>query len=170
MLKKIALFAAASALPLTAASAQDTAMQPSGTQTTAPADSTAPADATAPATTDATAPAADTTAPAADTTAPAADTATEAATTQAAPTADAIVAATAADLSAGATVRDAQGGEVGTVESATATHAIVSTGTNRVQLPLGSFGKNSAGLVIGVTKAELDAQAAASTPQSATPQ
>lgn len=165
MLRNIALFAAASVLPLAAVSAQDMATPPAGTDTTAPAATTTP---TADVPADTTAPAPDAAAPAPDAAAPADD----AAATQAAPAADAgaIVAATAADFSAGATVRDPQGGEVGTVESATATEAIVSTGTNRVQLPLGSFGKNGNGLVLGLTKAQLDAQAAASTPQTATPQ
>lgn len=150
MLRNITLFAAASVLPLAAVNAQGTATPPAGDATTPAESTTPPAD--APAASDAPA--------AADTTA------------QPAPAADAgaIVAATAADFSAGATVRDPQGGEVGTVESSTATDAIVATGINRVQLPLSSFGKNNNGLVLGLTKAQLDAQAAAAAPQTATPQ
>jgi hypothetical protein len=155
MLRNIALFAAASVLPLAAVSAQDAAAPATQTPADVPADDATATDEAAPA---------DTTAPAGDTT----DT-TQSATSPAAGN-DPIVAAAAADFSAGATVRDPQGGEVGKVESATATDAIVSTGTNRVQLPVGSFGKNSAGLVIGLTKAQLDAQAAAAAPKTGTPQ
>ena len=73
-----------------------------------------------------------------------------------------IVAATAADVATGKPVLDPQGGAVGTIESVTADGAVVATGKSRVQLPLASFAKNNAGLVISLTKAELDAQAAAS--------
>ncbi len=41
--------------------------------------------------------------------------------------------------------------------------AIVSTGKARAEIPLSSFGKNDKGLVVSMTKAELDAQAKAET-------
>lgn len=69
--------------------------------------------------------------------------------------------ATPADLKVGALVFDAKGGEVGTIESAKGDTAVVSTGKARSELPLTSFGKNDKGLVVSLTKAELDAQAPA---------
>ena len=75
-----------------------------------------------------------------------------------------VVAATAADVTAGAAVRDAQGGEVGTIESVDADSAIVSTGTVRADIPIASFGKNGQGLVLAITRAQLEAQAQARTP------
>lgn len=77
------------------------------------------------------------------------------------------VAATAADVKAGAMVHDPKGGMVGTIESVNATGAVVATGKSRVQLPLGSFAKNDAGLVISLSQSELDAQAAAAAGASA---
>ena len=75
----------------------------------------------------------------------------------------AIQPATAADVKKGASVYDQKGGTVGTIESVTAKGAIVSTGKVRVPIPVSSFAKNDKGLVISMTKAELDAQAPAST-------
>jgi hypothetical protein len=77
----------------------------------------------------------------------------------AAATAGAVRAATAADLHSGAQVRDQSGGVVGTVESADATGAVVSTGSVRARLPLTSFGTNGQNLVISLSKAELEAAA-----------
>jgi hypothetical protein len=71
----------------------------------------------------------------------------------------AITAATAADVTAGAPVYDQSGGLIGKVDSASASGVIVNTGVVRAQIPLASFGKNSKGLVIGTTKADLDAAA-----------
>lgn len=67
--------------------------------------------------------------------------------------------ATAADLRSGATVRDTQGGTVGTIESADASGAVVNTGAARARLPLTSFARNDSGLVISMTKAQLEAAA-----------
>lgn len=75
-----------------------------------------------------------------------------------------VVAATSADVTAGATVRDTEGELVGTVESVTASGAVVATGKSRVQIPVTSFGKNEEGLVLAMSKAELDAAAEAATP------
>ena len=67
--------------------------------------------------------------------------------------------ATAADVHAGVQVRDQTGGMVGTIESVDATGAVVATGTARAKLPLTSFGRNSQGLVISLTRAQLEAAA-----------
>jgi preprotein translocase subunit YajC len=75
-----------------------------------------------------------------------------------------VTAATAADLRAGAAVVDTQGGAVGTIESVDAEGAVVSTGTVRAKLPLSSFGRNDRGLVISLTRAQLEAAASAQTP------
>ncbi len=75
-----------------------------------------------------------------------------------------VTVATAADLRTGVQVLDATGGLVGTVESADADSAVVSTGTIRAEIPLGSFGKNNRGLVISMTRAQLEAAAQARSP------
>jgi hypothetical protein len=67
--------------------------------------------------------------------------------------------ATDADVHAGVQVRDQTGGMVGTVESVDATGAVVATGTVRAKLPLTSFGRNNQGLVISLTRAQLEAAA-----------
>jgi hypothetical protein len=72
-----------------------------------------------------------------------------------------VTAATAADVRAGIEVRDTKGGLVGTVESVDAEGAVVATGNVRAKLPFRSFGKNNLGLVISLTRAQLEAQAAA---------
>ncbi|MFS0737003.1 hypothetical protein ABC347_08130 [Sphingomonas sp. 1P06PA] len=68
-------------------------------------------------------------------------------------------AGTTAKVTAGASVSDAQGGAVGTVESIDGEFAVLSTGTNKVRLPVTSFAQGTTGLVIGMTKAEVDAAA-----------
>lgn len=75
-----------------------------------------------------------------------------------------VVAATPADIKAGDTVRDKAGAVVGKIESVDASGAVIATGKSRVQIPVGSFGKNNQGLVIAMSKAELDAAAAAKSP------
>lgn len=83
--------------------------------------------------------------------------ATPIAAQEAAPAAGA--AAAGANVTAGATVYDAQGGEVGKIDSVSNGVAVVSTGTNKVGLPLSSFGAGEKGPAIAMTKAELDAAA-----------
>jgi hypothetical protein len=78
-----------------------------------------------------------------------------------APAAGAVVAVTIADVKAGAMVHDTAGGMVGTVETADASGAVIATGKSRVKIPIASLGKNDKGLVIAMTKAQLDAEAAA---------
>jgi len=94
----------------------------------------------------------------------AADAATDAATDAPAAAVGATTLATPADVKAGVMVHDQTGAMVGTVESVDAKGAVVATGKSRVQIPVASFGKNDKGLVLGTTKAELDAQAAPKTP------
>ena len=72
--------------------------------------------------------------------------------------------AAAADVKAGAEVRDTDGNMVGTVESVDANGAVIATGEARVQIPVTSFAKNDQGLVITMSKAELEAAAEAATP------
>lgn len=67
--------------------------------------------------------------------------------------------ATKSDVTTGAAVLDQSGAPVGKIESVTADGAVVSTGKVRAQIPFGSFGKSDKGLVIAMTKAELEAQA-----------
>ncbi|MGE5722539.1 MAG: hypothetical protein ACM3YM_08765 [Sphingomonadales bacterium] len=98
---------------------------------------------------------AQTTAPAADAQAGAAAQADAQTTTQT----GAITLATKDDITAGAKVFDQKGGDVGTVESVSDTGAVISTGVARVQIPLNSFGKSDRGLVIAMTKTELEAAA-----------
>ncbi|MFL6830824.1 MAG: hypothetical protein ACJ8D5_09445 [Sphingomicrobium sp.] len=68
-------------------------------------------------------------------------------------------AATADDIKKGLSVYDQKGGLVGKIDSVSAKSAVLSTGTTRAEIPLSSFAKNDKGLVIGMTKAEIDAQA-----------
>ncbi|MFT4027786.1 MAG: hypothetical protein QM676_13425 [Novosphingobium sp.] len=126
--KTLFLATALAILPAGTVLAQEAATPASAAEQPAPnASPAAPAEATAPA----------------ETAAPAAS----------APT----VAATQADLKAGATVFDAAGVAVGTIQSVTATGAVVAAGKLRAEVPTASFAKNDKGLVIGITKAEFEA-------------
>lgn len=66
-----------------------------------------------------------------------------------------------AQLVTGATVKDPAGGVVGTIKSVDAQFAVVDTEKVQVRLPLTAFAAGDTGPVIGLTKAELDAQASA---------
>jgi hypothetical protein len=68
--------------------------------------------------------------------------------------------AQAANVTAGATVYDPQGGEVGKIDSVADGAAVVNTGTHSVALPVDKFATSDKGPVISVTKAELDKIAA----------
>jgi hypothetical protein len=70
-----------------------------------------------------------------------------------------IAPATAADVKAGAKVLAKDGSTVGTVESVAPEGVVISTGKTRVQVPLASLGKDERGLIIAMTKAELEAAA-----------
>jgi hypothetical protein len=79
-------------------------------------------------------------------------------TTQTTTTETQVTAATADDIKKGASVYDQSGALVGKVDSVKADAAIVNTGKARAEIPIASFGKNDKGLVVSVTKADLDAQ------------
>ena len=73
----------------------------------------------------------------------------------------AATAATAApaqpSVAAGASVSDASGAPVGTIESVTNGVATLSTGTTKAGIPFTSFAQGPNGLVLGMTKAQVDA-------------
>ena len=60
------------------------------------------------------------------------------------------------EVTAGRTVRDSRGAEVGTIESASMAAAVVVSANGKVEVPLESFGLDSKGLLIAITKAEFD--------------
>lgn len=62
-------------------------------------------------------------------------------------------------VKAGAAVSDTSGNPVGTIESLNGDLAVVSTGSNKVSLPVSAFGQGEKGPVIAMTKAQLDAAA-----------
>jgi hypothetical protein len=64
-------------------------------------------------------------------------------------------------------VFDQKGGVVGKIESVSAKGAVVSTGKARAEIPVASFGKNDKGLVISMTKAEIEAASATTTKKPA---
>ena len=68
-------------------------------------------------------------------------------------------AATAADVKSGVTVYDQSGGMVGKIDSVSGGNAVVKAGDVRAAIPITSFAKNDKGLVISMTKAELEAKA-----------
>ena len=70
-----------------------------------------------------------------------------------------LTAATLADAKAGASVHDQKGGTVGKIVSATAKGVVIDTGTVKAAIPLSGFGKSDKGLVIGMSKEEIDAAA-----------
>ena len=77
----------------------------------------------------------------------------------------AAVAATVADIKAGAALRDSKGVAIGTIVSVDATQAVVDTGQTKIGVPLIAFGKDDQGLLLGMTAdkfAELVAKAQAS--------
>lgn len=80
-----------------------------------------------------------------------------------------VMKATAADIKAGVSVYDETGALVGKVDSVDADGAIVNTGKARAEIPLSSFGKNDKGLVVSVTKADLDTQAEKETEKETKP-
>ena len=75
-------------------------------------------------------------------------------------------AATAADVKAGVSVYDTNGGVVGKIDSVAGTDAVVDTGTTRSKIPVSSFAKNDKGLVMSMTKADLDAAAKKAAPKA----
>jgi hypothetical protein len=63
----------------------------------------------------------------------------------------AAVAATAADIKAGASLRDIKGVAVGTIVSVDGDQAVVDTGKTKIGVPLIAFGKDDQGLLLGMT-------------------
>ena len=64
------------------------------------------------------------------------------------------VAAKAGDLKAGSSIRDKDGLPVGSVASVDAEGVIVDTGTSKIRVPVEAFGKDDAGLLLGISKAQ----------------
>lgn len=75
-------------------------------------------------------------------------------------------AAATVKVTAGSSVVDTSGNAVGTIEQVNGDLAILSTGASKVSLPLNSFGASDKGLVLGMTKAEVDAAAAGASANS----
>ena len=67
----------------------------------------------------------------------------------------------------GAKVYGPDGVEAGTVEKVDAANAVVNTGTKRATLPLAAFGKNEKGLLVSMTREQLDAAVEAATAKAA---
>jgi len=61
-----------------------------------------------------------------------------------------------ADLTNGATVADAKGEEIGYIKAVDSDGVVVATQTGQVKVPTDAFGKNSKGLLIGISKADFD--------------
>jgi preprotein translocase subunit YajC len=74
--------------------------------------------------------------------------------------------AATASIAAGASVMDSKGGAVGSIESVSGDVAVVNTGTVKASIPVTSFAKSDKGLLIGMTKAELEAAAAGAQAQA----
>ena len=67
--------------------------------------------------------------------------------------------AAAATVTTGAAVTDANGGAVGTIASVNGDIAVIDTGTVKASVPTSSFAKGDKGLLLGMTKVELEAAA-----------
>jgi preprotein translocase subunit YajC len=63
-------------------------------------------------------------------------------------------------LTVGATVHGPQGGEVGKIEKIEGGNVVIFTGTQRATLPASALGRDEKGLVISMTKAQLDSAVA----------
>ena len=68
-------------------------------------------------------------------------------------------------IKAGVSVYDEKGELVGKVESVSPKGAVVDTGKARAEIALSSFGKNDQGLVVSVSKADIEAKAAEGKPK-----
>lgn len=67
----------------------------------------------------------------------------------------------ASQLTVGASIYDASGSQIGTIDSVTGDSVVVATGTgtNKVAIPPASFGKGAKGPTLSATRAQLDAAA-----------
>lgn len=72
--------------------------------------------------------------------------------------------AAAPQVTVGATVTDSTGGQVGTISAVGNGTATVDTGTAKAAIPTTSFAAGASGLVISMTKAQLEAAVAQSKP------
>lgn len=61
-----------------------------------------------------------------------------------------------ADLTNGATIADSKGVEVGYIKAVDSDGVVVATQSGQVKVPADAFGKNSKGLLIGMSKADFD--------------
>ena len=66
---------------------------------------------------------------------------------------------TRADVKTGSAVFDSSGDTVGTIKSVSAKGAVLDTGKVKVTIPLTSLAKSEKGLLIGMSKAEIEAAA-----------
>ena len=83
----------------------------------------------------------------------------------------AAVPATAADIKAGAALRDVKGVPVGTIDSLSDQQVVVNTGQTKIGVPLTAFGKDDKGLLLAITAAQFnDAVAKAHARSQAQPQ
>jgi len=64
--------------------------------------------------------------------------------------------ATAADINAGASLRDVNGQPIGKIAGVAADGAVLDTGHMKLKLPLDAFGVDSSGLVLGITAQKLN--------------
>ncbi|MET0269765.1 MAG: hypothetical protein ABW173_04970 [Sphingomonas sp.] len=71
---------------------------------------------------------------------------------------------TAASVTAGAAVKDTAGAEVGTIKSVEGQFALLDTTKVQVRLPLTAFAAQGGGLVVGMTKSQIEAAAAQAAP------
>lgn len=85
------------------------------------------------------------------------------ATAPAAQTQPAATASAAPSVTVGTSVVDTKGQPVGTIESVSGANAVLSTGTAKASIPVSSFAKGPNGLVIAISKADLEAQVAQAT-------
>ena len=65
--------------------------------------------------------------------------------------------ATAADIKAGAPLRDIKGVKIGTIASVDGSQAVVDTGQTKIGVPLVAFGKDDQGLLLGMTADKFNA-------------
>ena len=70
----------------------------------------------------------------------------------------------AAQVTAGATVSDTTGAAVGTIESVSGGNATINTGTTKAAVPVSSFAQGPNGLVISMSKGQLEAAVAQQQP------
>jgi hypothetical protein len=76
-------------------------------------------------------------------------------------------AAATVQVTAGATVYGPDGNEVGKVEKVEGGNAVINTGKNSAAVPASAFGKNDKGLIVSMTRDQLDAAVAAASAKAA---